>query len=124
MALMEGRDCLFFGGISSLLGLLRLLGQKHSLDVGQDTSLSDGHTGEELVQFLVVADGQLQVTWDDPGLLVVTGSVSCELEHLGGQVLHDGGQVDWGSGSNPLGVVSLAEMTVNTTDWELQSSAG
>ena len=46
---------------------------------------------------------------DDPGLLVVPGSVAGELEDLGGEVLHDGGQVDRGSGSNPLGVVSLAE---------------
>ena len=46
---------------------------------------------------------------DDPGLLVVPGSVAGELEDLGSQILHDGGQVDWGSSSNPLGVISLAE---------------
>ena len=46
---------------------------------------------------------------DDPGLLVVPGSVAGELEDLGGEILHDSGQVDRGSGSNPLGVVSLAE---------------
>ena len=46
-------------------GLLGLLGQKHSLDVGQNTSLSDGHSTEQLVQLLVVADGQLQVAGDD-----------------------------------------------------------
>ena len=46
---------------------------------------------------------------DDPGLLVVPGSVAGELEDLSGQIFHDGGQVDRGSGSNPLGVVSLTE---------------
>ena len=46
---------------------------------------------------------------DDPGLLVVPGGVAGELEDLGGEILHDGGQVDRGSGSNSLGVVSLAE---------------
>ena len=75
------RTCLFgsegLGG-SSHLGLaagglgLGLLGQKHSLDVGQHTSLGDGHAGQKLVQLLVVADGQLKVTGDDPGLLTVT----------------------------------------------------
>ena len=46
---------------------------------------------------------------DDPGLLVVPGGVAGELEDLGGEILHDGGQVDRGSSTNPLGVVTLAE---------------
>jgi len=32
------------------LGLLGLLGQEDSLDVGEDATQSDGHTGEQLVQ--------------------------------------------------------------------------
>ena len=51
----------------------------------------------------------LEVAGDDPGLLVVPGGVAGELEDLGGEVLHDGGQVDRGSSADPLGVVSLAE---------------
>ena len=62
----------------NLLGLLGLLGEEYGLDVRQYTTLSDGHTGEELVQFLVVADGQLKMTGNDPRLLVVTGSVASE----------------------------------------------
>ena len=46
---------------------------------------------------------------DDPGLLVVPGGIARQLEDLCGQVLHDGGEVDWSSGSHTLGVVSLAE---------------
>ena len=111
-------------GQRNLLGLLGLLGQEHSLDVGQYTSLGDGHTGEQFVQLLIVADGQLQVTGDDPGLLVVTGGVSCQLQNFGGQVLHDGSQVDWGTGTNALSIVSLAEMTVDTSHGELKSSPG
>ena len=34
--------------------LLRLLGEEDGLDVGQDTSLGDGDTGEQFVQLLVV----------------------------------------------------------------------
>ena len=107
-----------------LFGLLGLLGQQNGLDVGQDTSLGDGHAGKKLVQLLVVADGQLQVTWDDPGLLVVTGGVACQLEHFSGQVLHDGSQVDWGSSSDPLGIVSLTQQTVDPANRELQTSTG
>merc|ERR1719273_888112 len=60
---------------------------------------------------------------DDPGFLVVSGSVAGELKDLSGEVLHDGGQVDRGSGSNPLGVVSLAEKPVDTAHRELETSA-
>ena len=72
---------------ANLLGLLGLLWQQNSLDVGQNTTLGDGHTSEQLVQFLVVADGQLQVAGDDPALLVVAGSVAGQLEHLSCEVL-------------------------------------
>ena len=101
--------------------LLGLLGQEHGLDVGQHTSLGDGDAGQELVQLLVVADGQLEMTGDDAGLLVVTGSVTGQLEDFSSQVLHDGGQVDGSTGSDTLSVVALAEQTVDTTDGELES---
>lgn len=104
-----------------LLGLLGLLGQKNGLDVWQHTTLGDGDTRQKLVQLLVVADGQLQVTWDDPRLLVVTGGIACQLENFCGQVFHDGGQVDGGTSSDALTVVSLAEMTVDAADRELKS---
>jgi hypothetical protein len=104
------------------LGLLRLLGQENSLDVGEDTTLGNGHTREQLVQLLVVADGQLEVAGDDPGLLVVPGSVASQLEDLSGQVLHDGGHVDWGASTHTLGIVALPQQAVNTAHGELESS--
>ena len=48
----------------SLGGLLGLLGEEDGLDVGEDTALGDGHTSKQLVQLLVVTDGQLEVTGD------------------------------------------------------------
>ena len=104
------------------LGLLGLLGEEDGLDVGQDTSLGDGDTGQELVQLLVVTDGELKVTGDDPGLLVVTGSVTSQLEDLSCQILHHCSHVHWGSSSNALSIVSLAEQTVDTSDRELETS--
>ena len=44
----------------SLGGLLGLLGEKDSLDVGEDTALGDGHTGKQLVQLLVVTENKQQ----------------------------------------------------------------
>ena len=42
-----------------LLLAFLLLGQENGVDVGQDTSLGDGHASEELVELFVVADGEL-----------------------------------------------------------------
>ena len=99
----------------------RLLWQKDGLDVRQNAALGDRDAGQELVQLLVVTDGQLEVTRDDTRLLVVAGGVAGQLQHFGGQVLHDGGQVDWSAGTDSLGVVALAKQTVDTTDGELES---
>ena len=107
---------------NNLLGsLLGLLGQENGLDVGQNTSLSDGHTSQQFVQLLVVTDSQLKMTGDDPALLVVTGSVTRQLEDLSRQVLHNGGGVNWGSGSYALGIVSFPKMTMDSADRELKS---
>ena len=107
---------------NNLFGLLGFLGQKDGLDVGQDTSLGDGDTAEQFVQFLVVPDGELEMTGDDPALLVVTGGVSCQLENLSCQVFHDGSQVDGGTGTNSLGIVALSQQTVDSANGELKSS--
>jgi hypothetical protein len=49
---------------------------------------------EELVQFFVISDRQLQVSRNDAGLLVVACCVASQLEALGSDVLHDRGHVD------------------------------
>ena len=114
MLLERQRECLF---------LLGLLGQEDCLDVGQYTSLGNGYSGQELVQLLVVADGELKMSWDDSGLLVVTGSIASQLEDLSSEVLEDGSQVDRGTSTHSLGVVAFAEESVDSADWELKPSA-
>ena len=107
-----------------LLGLLGLLGQQDGLDVGQHAALSDGDSAEQLVELLVVADGQLQVTGDDPGLLVVAGGVSGQLQDLSGEVLQHGGQVHRSSGTDTLSVVPLPKQPMDTTHRELEPGTG
>ena len=119
----------FLGGCNVVVGwkkegnllLFGLLGEKDSLDVGEDTTLGDGDSGEKLVQLLVVTDGELKMSGDDSGLLVVTGGVASQLEDLSGEVLEDGSQVDGGSSTHTFSVVSFAEESVDTTDGELKS---
>ena len=100
------------------------LGEQEDVDVGKDTSGSDGDISQQLVEFLVVLNRKSDVTGDDTRLLVVTGGVSGQFEDLGTQVLQDRRQVHGGSGSHSGGVLSLTEVTSDTTDRELQTGLG
>ena len=62
-----------------LLGLLR---QQDRVDVRQDTARRDRDRTQQLGQFLVVSDGQLDVSRYDSGLFVVSGSVPGEFENF------------------------------------------
>ena len=104
--------------------LLGLLGQKNSLNVGKNTSLCNGDTGKQFVQLLVITDSQLKVTGDYSCLFVVTSSVACQLEDLGAQVLEHSSQVHWCTSANTLSVISFAEKTVDSTNWELKPCSG
>lgn len=53
------------------------------VNVGEDTTLGDGDMAKELVQFLIVTDGELKMTRDDTGLLVVASGVTGQLKNLG-----------------------------------------
>jgi hypothetical protein len=99
--------------------------KQHTLvDVGEDTALGDGDVPEELVQLLIVPDGELEMAGDDTGLLVVARGVASQLENLSSEVLENGGEVDGSTGTNTLSVVALAEETVDTADGESQTSLG
>jgi hypothetical protein len=99
------------------LGLLvrGLRGEELRVDVGEDTTLRDDDVTKEPVELLVVADGELKVTGDDAGLLVVAvgvergqlraekkgergesvpSGVTGKLEDLGSEVFEDSGEVD------------------------------
>ncbi len=64
------------------------------VNVWKHTTLCDGDVAEKLVQLLIVADGELEMTGDDTGLLVVTSGVASQLEDFSCQVLEDSGEVD------------------------------
>ena len=57
------------------------------MDVGQDTAGSDGDLAQQLAELLIVPDSQLDVAGHNPGLLVVTSSIACQLQDFSRQVL-------------------------------------
>ena len=94
------------------------------VNVGEDTTLGDGDVAEQLVQLLVVPDGELEMAGNDTGLLVVARSVTGQLEDFGSEVLKDGSEVDGSTSTDTLSVVALAKETVDTTDGESETGLG
>jgi hypothetical protein len=109
---------------SSLAALSGLLRKKVLVNIGEDTTLSNGDVTEKLVQFLVIADGKLEMTWDDAGLLVVAGGVASQFQDFSSKILKDGSEIDRGTRTNPLGVVALPQETMNTTNGESETGLG
>lgn len=83
------------------------------------------------------------MTGNDTGLLVVTGSVSSQLENLSSEVLKDSSEIDGSTSTNtrkesvsntlngkvvcqniPLSIVALPQKTMDTTDGESETSLG
>jgi len=92
------------------------------VNVRQDTALCDCDVSEELVQLLIVADGELKMARNDTGLLVVASSVTGQLEDFSCQVFEDSGEIDGSTSTNTLSVVTLSEKTVYTTNRECKTS--
>ena len=67
-------------------------------------------------------DCLLQMTRDDPGLFVVTRSISSQLENLSCQVFQESCQVHGSSCTDAFGVIAFPEKSMNTTYGKMQSS--
>ena len=101
-----------------------LLWEKDGVDVWKNTTLGNGDGAEKLVQFLVVSDSKLDVSWDNSGLLVVTGGVTGKLKDLSSQVLKDGSEVHRGTSTDTGSVLTLLQESTDSSDRELKSSLG
>ena len=92
------------------------------MNIGKDTASSNGDISQELVELLIVLDGKSNVTRNDAAFLVVTSGIASKFENLSTKVLEDGSKVDGSSSSHTGAVLSLTEITSNTTDGELKTS--
>jgi hypothetical protein len=91
------------------------------VNVWQDTTLSDCDVTQKFVQFLIVADGELEVTRNDTGFLVIASGVASKFENFSGEVLKDSCEVYWGTSTNALSVVALSQKAVDTADGESET---
>ena len=90
------------------------------MDVRENTAGRDRDRAQELVELLVVADGELDVARHDARLLVVARGVARELEDLGAEVLEDRAHVDAGADADARRVLALLEEAVQARDRELE----
>lgn len=109
--------------VRGLLLLGGLLGKKNGLDVGDDTTLSDGDTAEKLGQLFIVSDGELEMSRNDSRLLVVSGGVASEFNDLSGEVLEDSGHVDGSASADSVSPVASSKHSVDSANGELESSS-
>jgi len=107
--------------LSSLLaGLLLLL--LVVLGRNDDTTTSDGDLVEELGEFLVLLDSNLDVTRVDTSAAAGSSSVTSELENLSAEVLEDSSEVDGSASTDALSVLTLLQEAANTTNGECETS--
>lgn len=57
------------------------------MNVGKDTSCCNCDVTKEFAELLVISDSKLNVTGDDPSLLVITSSVASKLQNLSCKIL-------------------------------------
>jgi hypothetical protein len=107
---------------SNLFGAL--LWEKDGMDVWKNTARGNGDSSKELVELFVIFDSEGKVTWNDTALLVVAGGVAGKFENLGAEVLKDCCQVNRGTSTHTSRVLSLTEVTSDTTDRELKTGFG
>ena len=73
-----------------LLGDTRLFRKKHGMNVGKNTSRSNGNISKKFIQLLIILDREGNMPGNNTTLFVITGSVSGKLEDFGTEVLEHG----------------------------------
>ena len=91
------------------------------MNVGKHAAARNSHLIEKLVKLFIVANGELDVSWDDPRLFVVSCGIARQLEHLCCQILHHCSHVDGSSRADALRILAFLHEAGNPADWELET---
>ncbi len=91
------------------------------MNVGKNASGCDCNPSKKLVELLIIADSELDVSRDDALLLVVASSIARKLEDLSGEVLENRSEVNRSSSSNAVGDLHLLDVSTYAADRELKS---
>mmetsp|Transcript_82416 Transcript_82416/g.167041 ORF Transcript_82416/g.167041 Transcript_82416/m.167041 type:complete len:208 (+) Transcript_82416:87-710(+) len=106
------------GGCPLLAPLPRLLREENRVDVRQYAATTDRDLSHVLVELLVVTDGELDVPGDDPVLLLILGSVPCELKDLRRDVFNHRCEVDRRTARQAATVATALQLLGEAVHWE------
>ena len=93
------------------------------MECGNDCAPLGGHVLEDDVQFFIVADSKLDVSWGDGLLLVFVSALTRQIEDFHAEVLEGSSREDTSTGADSLSVSSLLDLSVASADWEDDSSS-
>ena len=94
------------------------------MNIGQDTSGGNRDISEQFIEFLVILDGERNVSGHNAALFIVAGGIAGQFQNFGAEILQDGREVDGGARTHAGRVLALTQVTTNTTDGELQTRLG
>ncbi len=82
---MQSQALLFICTFPSLACASRLLRKQDGMNIRKHTSIRNGNLSKQPAQLLIVPHSQLNMTRHNPRFLVVSGSISSQLQHLFGK---------------------------------------
>ena len=94
------------------------------MNVGKHAAARNSHLIEKLVKLFIVANGELDVSWNDPRLFVISSGIARQLEHLCCQILHHCSHVDGSSRADALRILAFLHESRDASHWELESGFG
>ena len=101
--------------------LLTLFAEQEATDVGDNTAAGNRGLRNQLVQVLIVRDGQKDMTRLDRLLFLLRSSLASQIANLTAQVLEDGRGVDARSGADLVAVAPRPEHAVASAHGEGQT---
>ena len=105
--------------VNSFLGGFFLLNRPEEfVNVGDDATTCNLGLRQQLVEFLVIADSELEVSGCDGLLLVLVGALSRQIEDLHHEVLKGCGHEDTTSRADLCRVAAYLELSLKACNWE------
>ena len=103
---------------------LALLPEEEGMDVGSDATSRDRRGDEELVQLLIVGEGELNMARGNRELVLLLSSTASQLTDLGRDVLYDGGHEHTSALAGSVGEAALLYQPVVAANREDQVELG
>ena len=94
--------------------------KEEALHIGENTTLCNSCHCHQFVEFLIVADSQLQVTGSDCLFLVLTGSIASKLQNFTSEVFEHRSSEDASANTHIRCVTALLDVASRATNWENQ----